>query len=416
VSGFARVMRSRNARAYLGSVVVSGFGTSAMMLVAGVWVMTLTGDSSLAAWVGFLMWAPTLAGPVIGALVDRVPQRRRVMVGSNIVMGLLLLLLLLVRDDTDVWLIFAVMALYGVSFVVLDAAETAVLPAAVEPGLLGDVNGLRMSASEGVKLAAPLIGAALFVAIGGAGVAVLDAVTFFAAAALFLLVRPGPIAAEPEVTPWRQRVAEGGRQLWRRPVLRRIVLSGSSVMFLAGFVGTAVFAVVDEGLHRAPAFVGVLSAVQGAGSLAGGFLAGPLQRRVRPHLFVGASIAVFAAGVVLRALPSLPAVAVSSVLLGVALPWVLIAIATVVQREVPARYLGRVSGTVQLLTFAPGAVGQALGASLLAMVDYRLMLGAAAAAGAVTAALCLRPAGEPAATAAESEERADVRTTAKDRL
>jgi MFS family permease len=381
-----------------------------------VWVMTLTGDSSLAAWAGFLMWAPSLAGPVIGALVDRVPQRRRVMIGTHLVMGLLLLLLVLVRDDTDVWLIFAVMGLYGVSFVVLDAAETAVLPAAIDPDLLGDVNGLRMSASEGMKLAAPLIGAALFVGIGGAGVAVLDAVTFFAAAALFLLVRPGPIAAEPEVTPWRQRVAEGGRQLWRRPVLRRVVLSGSSAMFLAGFVGTAVFAVVDEGLHRAPAFVGVLSAVQGAGSLAGGFLAGPLQRRVRPHLFVGGSIALFAGGVVLRAMPSLPAVAVSSALVGVALPWVLITIATVLQRDVPARYLGRVSGTVQLLTFAPGAVGQALGASLLAVVDYRLMLGAAAVAGAVTAALCLRPAGEPVTTPAESEERADVRTAEKDRL
>jgi MFS family permease len=416
VSGFTRVMSSGNARAYLGSVVVSGFGTSAMMLVAGVWVMTLTGSSSLAAWVGFLMWAPTLAGPVIGAIVDRVPQRRRVMVGSNVAMGLLLLLLLLVRDDTGVWLIFAVMTFYGVSFVVLDAAETAVLPAAIAPDLLGDVNGLRMSASEGMKLAAPLIGAGLFVWIGGAGVAVLDAVTFFAAAGLFLLIRPGPVAAEPEVTPWRERIAEGGRQLRQRPMLRRIVLAGASAMFLAGFTGTAIFAVVDEGLHRAPAFVGVLSAVQGAGSLAGGLLAGPVQRRVRPHLFVGVSVALFAVGTVLRAMPSLPAVAVSSVLAGVALPWVLIAIATMVQRDVPARYLGRVSGTVQLLTYAPGAVGQALGATLLAMADYRLMLGAAAAAGAVTAALCLRPAGEPPPLPSSPGERAEARTAGRDRL
>jgi hypothetical protein len=412
VGGFVRVMRNRNAKAYLGSVVVSGFGTSAMMLVAGIWVMTLTGSSSLAAWVGLVMWAPTLAGPVIGALVDRVPQRRRVMVGSHLVMGLLLLLLLLVRDVTDVWLIFVVMALYGVSFVVLDAAETAVLPAAVSADLLGDVNGLRMSASEGMKLAAPLIGAGLFVWIGGAGVAVLDAVTFFAAAALFLLVRPGPVTAEPEDTPWRQRVAEGGRQLWRLPVLRRIVFSGSAVMLLTGFTGTVVYAVADEGLHRAPVFVGVLSAIQGAGSLAAGFLAGPLQRRVRAHLFVGASIALFSAGVVLRSLPSLPAVAVSSVIIGVAVPWVLIAIATRLQQDVPARYLGRVSGTVQLLTFAPGAVGQALGATMLAVIDYRLMLGAAAAGAAMTAAFCLRPAGEPPGF----EERADVRTAEKDRL
>ncbi|GIE77213.1 MFS transporter [Actinoplanes philippinensis] len=387
--------RNRNATAYLAAVLVSSFGTSAMMLAAGIWVMSLTGSSSLAAWVGFLLWSPTLAGPVLGAIVDRAPDRRRVMIGTHVAMGLLLLLLVTVDDRTDVWLIFAVMVAYGVGFVVSDAAETAVLPAAIAADLLGDVNGLRMSASEGMKLAAPLIGAGLFTWFGGASVAVLDAVTFFAAAVLCLLLRPGPIVHTSETTAWRQRTAEGVRVLWKHRELRRIVFSATAVMAVGGLAGTTIYAVVDEGLHRTPAFVGVLSAVQGAGSVIGGLLAGPLQRRFRPHVFVGAAIAVFAAGAVLRAVPSLPVVAVSSVLIGVTLPWVLIAVATRVQSDIPAAYLGRVSGTVALLTFAPGAVGQATGASLLALTDYRLILAAGATVAAVTAALCLRPLHSP---------------------
>jgi hypothetical protein len=391
VAGLTRVAHSRNATAYLAAVLVSSFGTSAMMLAAGIWVMTLTGSSSLAAWVGFLLWAPTLAGPLIGAVVDRAPHRRPVMVAAHTVMGLLLLVLLLVDDRTDVWLIFAVMLAYGVSFVVLDAAETAVLPAAIPADLLGDVNGLRMSASEGMKLAAPLVGAGLFTWLGGASVALLDAVTFFAAAALCLLIRPGPIAGELETAPWRARIADGTRLLWGHRELRRIVLCAAAVMAVAGLAGTTIYAVVDEGLQRAPAVVGVLSAVQGAGSVAGGFLAGPLLSRIRPHVFAGAGIAVFGIGTLLRATPSPAAVAVSSLLAGIALPWVLITVATRVQSDIPAAYLGRVSGTVALLTFAPGAIGQAAGASLLAVADYRLILTAGAVAAAVTAALCLRP-------------------------
>ncbi|MFE3288314.1 MFS transporter, partial [Streptomyces sp. NPDC059233] len=44
-----RVLRDRDAGLYLSGVVVSGFGTSAMWLVAGVWVKSLTGSDPLAA-------------------------------------------------------------------------------------------------------------------------------------------------------------------------------------------------------------------------------------------------------------------------------------------------------------------------------------------------------------------------------
>jgi hypothetical protein len=50
------------------------------------------------------------------------------------------------------------------------------------------------------------------------------------------------------------------------------------------------------------------------------------------------------------------------------------------------------------------------------VADYRLMLVTAAAAAAVTAALCLRPAGEPSPLPSSPGERAEARTAGKDRL
>ena len=56
------------------------------------------------------------------------------------------------------------------------------------PERLGDANAALQTVSEGSRLIAPLIGAGLFAAVGGAAVAILDAATF-AASALCLLGR-----------------------------------------------------------------------------------------------------------------------------------------------------------------------------------------------------------------------------------
>jgi hypothetical protein len=77
------------------------------------------------------------------------------------------------------------------------------------------------------------------------------------------------------------------------------------------------------------------------------------------------------------------------VLAGLSLPWVLIAIATSVQRDIEPAYLGRVAGAVHTLTFAPNAIGQAVCAGLLAIVDYRLMLIVLGAAGLLVSISCL---------------------------
>ncbi|MCX4388015.1 MFS transporter [Micromonospora peucetia] len=423
MSGSSHVLRDRNGAAYLGAVVVSGFGTSAMMLVAGIWVMTLTKSTSLAALVTFLVWAPTLVGPVIGAVVDKVRQRRLVLIVSNLVMAVLLLSLLLVRSADQVWLLFVVMFLYGISFVASDAAETAILPSAIPDNLLADVNGLRMSASEGMKLVAPLAGAGLFSLLGGSAVAALDAATFVLAAYLCALIRPRPglpvtTGAESDHTEgWLRGLVESTRLLWHHAALRRLVLVGSVTMFVAGVGGATVFAIVDQGLHRAPALVGVLAAVQGGGAVVGGLLAGPLMKRLSARLFVAMAVVLFAVGVLMRATPSLSPVVVASFLGGLSLPWVLVVVATSVQRDIPSAYLGRVAATVHMLTFAPNALGQALGAGLLVFVGYRMILLVAGAIALLAVLGCLwrfpvdrKQAGEEAGRA---DEQVPARPTAE---
>ncbi|MFJ5258864.1 MFS transporter [Streptomyces sp. NPDC088387] len=367
-----RVLRDGNARRYLAAVVVSGFGTSALWLAAGVWVKELTGSDGLAALCLLAMWAPTLVGPLLGTLADRV-RRRPLLIGVNLLMAGLLPVLVTVDSAAEVWLVLAVLFAYGAAGVVHDAAEAALVAGVVRPELLGDFNGLRMTATEGMKLTAPLAGAGLYAVYGGAGVAVLDAVTFAVAAVLCAGLRVPEGRPERPAAGWWPRTVKGARRVWSHPRLRPLVLAGGTTMLCAGVNGALVYAVV-EGLGRAPAFAGVLAAVQGAGSVAVGLASGAGLRRLGEVRFAAAGIALTGVAVALRAVPYDVVALVSSAAIGAGLPCVLIAALTAVQRTVPDALLGRTAATASTLLFAPNVLGLAAGAALVESVPYATLL------------------------------------------
>jgi MFS family permease len=390
-----RVLRDRDAGLCLSGVVVSGFGTSALWLASGVWVKDLTGSDGLAALCMLAMWVPTLAGPLLGTLADR-GRRKPLLIGVNLLLGALLLTLVSVDAPGDLWLLYAVLFVYGAAGVVHEAAESALVATAVDPSLLGDFNGLRMTATEGMKLLAPLVGAGLYAAYGGASVALLDAATFVLATGVYALLRVREEKPAPDRGGRRRRSAAGARHLWAHPLLRPLVLAGGATMLCAGLNGALVYAVVD-GLGHPPAYAGVLYAVQGAGSVAVGLLSGPALRRLGARRFGAYGITLLALAMALRAVPSDPVALVCSAAIGAGLPAVLIATLTSVQRETPGALLGRVTATAHTLVYTPNVAGLAAGAALVELVGHRPVLVALGVALLVTAAaLCAPPAGAEA--------------------
>ncbi|MFY1693570.1 MFS transporter [Plantactinospora sp. WMMB782] len=406
----------RNLLLFVGVSMVSGFGGTALNVVAGVWVLDLSGSGSVAALTGLCLFAPTLLGPALGALVDRLP-RQRLLVWTHLLTATAVLSLLAVRTEAQVWIVYVVMLGYGTSLVLVDVAENALLPAALPPHELGRVNGMRTSAQEGMKLVAPLAGAGLFAWQGGYPVVALTTVALVLAAGLYRLLRirpdfptgsrsrrhrptgtgtrghsptepaigkhspTGPGTREHRSGTGRRGVLAGAAFLWRHAELRGSVLIGSTTTGMSGLTTAAVYAVVTDDLHQPAAFVGVLSSGQGAGSLLGGLLV-PRLLRTRGSLSVGAlGAALFALGTLGRLVPWTPAAVACSVLVGIGLPWTLVAAVTAVQSRTPGALLGRVSGSASTLLFAPVAIATPVGAALV-LPDHRLPL-------LVAAVLCL---------------------------
>ncbi|WP_067498072.1 MFS transporter [Actinoplanes sp. TFC3] len=342
----------RNAVLFVATSLLSGLGSSAMALVSGIWILDLTGSPSRAALAGLAVYLPTLAGPVLGRLVDRLP-RRLLLIATNLLLAASLLSLLTVSSPAHAWLVYTVSFVYGTSYVLLDAGESAVLPSALPPTELATVNGWRSSAQEGMKLIAPLVGAALYAWHGGHLVVAVSALLPLAGALLYGLLRLRP------PTPRAATVRAG---LQTTPTVRRTVAVAAVAIGMSAFATAAQYAVVTEDLNLPSTFLGVLVSAQGAGSVAAGMGVGRLIARRGALGVAVAGAALYAVGLLVRCLPWWPALVVGAVIGGAGLPWTLIAAVTAVQSDTPDHLLGRVSATANAVMFGPVALANPLGA------------------------------------------------------
>jgi MFS family permease len=167
---------------------------------------------------------------------------------------------------------------------------------------------------------------------------------------------------------------EGVRALANQRPLPVLTFGAAATIALSGLATPAMFAVVDEGLHRPAAFMGVLAAVQGAGSIVGGLVAGRLVSARGEVVASAAGALLFAAGSVLRAVPTVPCAVAGGLLAGIGLPWTVVAVVTALQRRIPGEVLGRAAATANALMFAPTALTIPLGALALAYTGYRWVL------------------------------------------
>ena len=310
-----QLARHRDFRLLFAGHVTSLFGDRALFVVLGIWALELTGSTGAGGIAfGFLAVAGFLA-PVAGVIADRFP-RRHVLIGNDLATAVIVLALLFVNDSGDVWIIYAVALIYGFSQQVGAAARSGLVAGMLPDELLAQANGVLESARSGIRIAAPVAGAGLYVLSGGGLVAIVDAATFVLSAAALSLVRAPDIARAKRGRVRTSELLAGFRHFFTTPVLRAIL---PAVVFGAGGVGLAEvipFAVVHDGLHRRGAFLGVLGAFHGAGAIAGGLGAGKFIGRVGEVRSLALALALGAGGMASYAFSTVASALLASLLFG----------------------------------------------------------------------------------------------------
>src|SRR5437868_2118378 len=175
-------------------------------------IYQITG-SALATTIMFVCGVlPSVAlGSVAGVYVDRWDRRRTVVVG-NLLLALTLLPLTLVRDPNTIWIVYVVVLIEATIGQFVNPAVGALLPRLVEKDQLVAANSLNSASNNLSRIVGPPIGGVVAAAGGIMGVAIVDAVTFLAAAALVASMRG--VVSTPAVAASIEEGVRAWRKLW----------------------------------------------------------------------------------------------------------------------------------------------------------------------------------------------------------
>jgi MFS family permease len=367
------LLRNREARIFLFGWTLSQFGDWAMFFVLAIWAKDLTHSNSAAGLIFFALALPGLFSPFAGLVVDRLP-RKRVMMWTYAIEAVVLLSLLFVHDRGDIWILYAVTAFYGTAGNFAASARNAFMTIIVPREQLGDANGIFQTTREGLRLIAPLTGAALYAAVGGGAVSLLDSASFVAVVVALLFIRVAEPKFERQEQHFVTELLAGARHMFWTPALRQIIGTSALAFLVVGFSETTIFAVLQYGLHRPASFFGVLGSAQGAGAIAGGIFSGALLRRIGDVKLVGLGMAAFAFGDLTFVSSNLPLIVVGIAAAGAGVAWFVVGLITAVQLRTPARLQGRVSSAADVFVNTPQTISIALGAALITIVDYRILV------------------------------------------
>ncbi|HKD94264.1 MAG TPA: MFS transporter [Gaiellaceae bacterium] len=368
-----RLLSDRNTRLLIAGQMLSAFGDWAMLIVLAVWMKTLTGSNALAGLTFFVFAAGSLLAPLGGLLADRT-RRLPLMIVADCVLGALVLLLLLVHDRSDAWLIYAIAFAYGAIGTVFFPARAALLKTMLPEELLAEANGALTATREGLRIIAPLAGAGLYTVLGGGAVAVLDSATFAASVFFLSRMRVKEEKPAPGEHHFAREVTAGLSHVWQTLPLRQIVGSVSVALLVVGFSETLIFAVIAA-LGKSPSFFGVMATIQGVGSIVGGVTAARVMRRLGELRLVGLGMALLAIGDLCLIVPSLGVVLVAGPVAGVGVAWAIVGFSTALQTRTPLPIMGRVSAAADLTLSVAQATSIGTGALLSTFVDYRILFG-----------------------------------------
>ncbi|WP_106814476.1 MFS transporter [Microbacterium timonense] len=379
--------------------VATNLGDSALYLMIAVWVKELTGSDVAAGFVFVALGFPAVLAPFIGMMADRMP-RRRLLVFNNVALVPVVLALLLVSDASRLWLVYLVVFLYSAAGYVTASAQAGIIRAMLHDDQLASGNGVLSTIDNGLRLVSPLIGTALYVWLGAPAVIVLTASCFAVAAVIVATLPVGGSAPEPEQRKsYLRELVAGFGQLFAPHTLRVVTIAAAIGFGATGLLNIVVFPALDA-MHADPAAIGVLVPIQGAGAVLGGIASATVVTRAGEGRATALGLVLVAAGSVPFAFESVWLAGVGMFVMGVGIPVTVVAFATLRQRLTPDRLQGRTGAAANVIVNLPQTLVSIVGAGLLTVVDFRVLIWVTVGAvlgGAGTALLARRPAARAAA-------------------
>lgn len=317
-----------------------------------------------------------LFGFIAGAWVDRL-RRKPILIAADITRFFLLLSVALAVLNGAL----SIMFLVGVAFLIesctvfFDLAYMAYVPALVPIDRLVGANSRLEASASASQIVGPAFGGAAIRVLGAPAALVFDALSYLASALLLARIRAGEVVPErKEESHIVAEIRDGLHLLWSNRVLRGLALA-NAMMNLGGFIFLAVYILyMVRELHLDPVAIGLVLASGGAGALGGAIVAAPAHRRwgAAPVL-IGSLVMFGVSGLTVPLAVLFPTIALPMIVASEVLQWFAVLVysinaVTVRQSISPPRMLGRINGSMRVLTFGSRTAASLLGGLLGSLI------------------------------------------------
>lgn len=350
---------SRAFTPYWLGVAGSALGDALVFVSLPFLVLRLGGDGASLATVVLLASVPRFAGPLLGALADRLPLRIPLLAGSvarAVLIGALALLALL--GTAAPWVVELVAPANAFVALFTVSASNVALPRIVPAQRLAAANALMQAATMGAPLIGFGAGGALVAVLGPAVTLGLATPFLLSLAAAMAIVRLAP-GLTGESAGLVGELLSGARFLARRPSLAVLLLASLVLNASLNLLNVLMPLAMERNRHGAAGY-GLFETLVSAGALAGILLVTLLSRRLATRHMVTLSQALVALGFALLAGGALPRLLGAGAVIGAGLGLGEVAAVTLLQLTVPDGLRGKVLG---LVMFA-NALGLTVGASV----------------------------------------------------
>jgi MFS family permease len=357
LSSYLSLLRdNRNFRLLFIGQTISQLGDWFNAVAVFALLLDLTGSATAVAWMMIVQFLPvTFLGPMAGVIVDRV-DRRRLMIGTDIVRGCLILALLVIHTADQVWIAYLVMAFIVGAQAFFEPARTATIPNVTSADELLPANALS-SAMWSAMLAIGASVGGLVTAVAGRNVAFAINAASFVASALFIAQtrydstpaagpRPSGFLAVTGIGD----LIEGARYVRQRGHVAALMLVkagwglAGGVLLLLTIFGQRVFPLGAGSAAGIGVLYGARGVGAGLGPIALRWILGQEPRRLRRTI----GPAYFMVGIFYVALAGAPTLWIAALCVlfahfGGSILWVFSTV--LLQLEVPDKFRGRVFAT-----------------------------------------------------------------------
>lgn len=267
-------LRYYNYRLWFTGQLVSLFGTWMQTTAQGYLIYELTGSAAYLGYVGFAAglpsWLFTLYG---GAIADRMPRRRLLLITQTVMMVLAFILAgLTFTGLVKPWQIILLAFLLGIANAFDAPARLAFVPELVDRQDLTNAIALNSTMFNTATVIGPALAGLTYAAFGPQWCFVINGLSFLAVITALAFMRLQPFIPSPRRGSTASEVRHGLRYAANHPVIRLLILNlGVISLFGVGFI-TLIPAWAVEVLGGDARTAGFLQAARGLGALAGALM------------------------------------------------------------------------------------------------------------------------------------------------